>query len=405
MEKILILFLLFILSSCSLKETNQLSTNPSTSIETKIKFLREKNEKFLKILEENTENFIVLKDKENYNLKEYVWIYNKKVIKIKWISSSLLTLKDVKDKESDNLDNYSFWKYIKIKFKETSFYINENEIEFESKINLTELCTMVNLCLKDENKLFELNDNYYVYRYSIWYYLPDSSFFLSDFNLNNNSLKEYSLIEFNENKDCKNFGKCKWFLAKVEYEKIGSKDFFKNVKDLKEFWKLISYEYNFFAKNNIENTLQEIKLKVDSVNWNSEEDKIKNIYDWILNKYTYDWHAANNVEKLWYIAIKDQYAKELASFSWIDVLNKEKWVCQAFSYLFAISLHLAWINQEIKVVSGSAISAPNHAWNKVWNYYFDLTRDILRKEKGKKTLLYYKVQDASFYNTHKIKEL
>ena len=40
--------------------------------ESKIKYLREKNEQFLKKLEDNTENFIVIKNKENTNLKEYV---------------------------------------------------------------------------------------------------------------------------------------------------------------------------------------------------------------------------------------------------------------------------------------------------------------------------------------------
>lgn len=405
MKKLLVVLLILFISSCSsnIKENKETKISP---IEQKIEYLKKKNETFLKLLNENSETFIVLKNKEsiNTNSKQIIWLFNKKITKLTVSENRLLSLSELKKEKINNLAD-PFWVYIKIESNSNYYYIEKESIELENKVSLSDICKKVQFCLKEDDKLIKQENDYYVYRFWLWYNLPNNSIFLSDVNLNENDLQSYSLLEFNKEEKCSNFWNCKWFLAKIETKKIWTEDSLKNITNIQDFWKLVSYEYNFFTKSDIEYNLKRIQNEVNQLKWKTEEETIKNIYDWILYKYSYDWKAANNAEKLGYISIKDQYSKDLTSFSWFDVLDKEEWVCQAFSYLFAISLHLAWINQDIRVVSGSATNAPNHAWNKVWNYYFDLTWDILRKEKGKKTLLYYKVLDSSFYNTHKIKEL
>ncbi len=128
---------------------------------------------------------------------------------------------------------------------------------------------------------------------------------------------------------------------------------------------------NFLKKNkrnlwiDIDNQLKQIKNISENITQNetNNDNIIKIIYEYILNNIEY----TNNFSL-------DDYR----IYSWVQTFVNKNWVCEWYTELFTLMLSFNLI--ESQIIKWDVIDAedfPNiwHAWNKIWDYYYDVTFD------------------------------
>lgn len=150
---------------------------------------------------------------------------------------------------------------------------------------------------------------------------------------------------------------------------------YKKIKLISEdivFW--IAWKYNFLKelKDDKRNLAYETddyfkKLKTYTLEitaWKSKQEKIKSIYNYILENINYSTSFSTTDYKI---------------FSWIDTYKNNSWVCEWYVKLMLYMLNFAWINNS-EVIRWYVIDAEDfpeiwHAWLKIDNKYYDPTFD------------------------------
>lgn len=239
------------------------------------------------------------------------------------------------------------------------------------------------------------NNNYFVYSLNKTYY-PWEDFTLSSL-ISESEIKDtlilkewdiYKLIKLDQFQKIEMFSKD--FLEK-EYPELNNKESLKVLA-------LMFTNYKDYIKNDFQNVLKEIKSKsIELTNWkNYDEDKILAIYDWITNNITYDINTSKYIK--WEIS-REELDKiiNLRVQTSIWTFKDKIWVCEWIASLFHLMLQFAWVTwSEYEVWWAYSNKYMLHAWNKVWNYYFDATYDLNWQKN------FYKLPKDLFYTSREI---
>ena len=184
-----------------------------------------------------------------------------------------------------------------------------------------------------------------------WAKITPSDLDFNEIDINNNLI----FIDLNENLwFIKRYKKIKLINDDIIYWIANKYNFLSNIQDDKLF--LHEDTDLLFKKLKFESITNTKKLKRD--------EKIKVLYDYILNKVEYTKDIDLNDKKI---------------FSWIHTYKNNDWTCWGYSKLFSYMLSFAWIdnNEFIKWFVIDADDFPKiwHAWVKIWDKYFDPTFD------------------------------
>ena len=155
-----------------------------------------------------------------------------------------------------------------------------------------------------------------------------------------------------------------WFVTKYEKIKLISDyiiywvpDKYNFLKEIKNDKKNISYETDNYFKS-----LKKITLSLTK--WKSKKEKIKAIYNYILDNIEYtNWFSLSDAK----------------IFSWIDTFKNKNWVCEWYSKIFLYMLNFANID-DVEVIRWYVLDAQDfpkvwHAWVRIWDRYYDPTFD------------------------------
>lgn len=158
-----------------------------------------------------------------------------------------------------------------------------------------------------------------------------------------------------------------YFADKFQRDTIASMKYLKDLKNRGYILKMLSdrawrYYNSETASEAIENIYKDTKRITKGL---SEDEKIKAIYAFVLEKLEYDIDGLNNGDKRVY--------------SWVESYVRWKWVCDGYTRLMALMLSFAEI-YDFELKSGYPIADENfrkigHAWLRIWNYYYDPTFD------------------------------
>ena len=189
-----------------------------------------------------------------------------------------------------------------------------------------------------------------------------------------------------------------WFVKSFEKIKLVSDDIilwipdkFNFLKELKDDKKSLVWDTDALLKTLRDETILLTK-------WKTENEKIKIIYNYILDNITYPLTLD--------LANKNIY-------SWLSTYNLKTWACEWYTKLFMYMANFAWIS-DVEVIRWYVIDAqdfPNvwHAWIRHWNTYYDPTfddpvwwKETLTYDKYK----YFKLPKELFYtNRYLYKDL
>lgn len=266
---------------------------------------------------------------------------------------------------------YNNWKFIFV-----------DEFEIEEKIPYSKSSSYFKWVIDSTSTNYHLKDWVYnYYKFDKYIYIQDNYWFYQDILialwLNPKDLilfknwNNYSFINnYTENK----------LITSNYLDKIVNKAiFFDFLLDDK---KTLNYDTDKY--------FQELKRVTEALtNWLSKDEKIKKIYNYILENVTY----TNPL---------DLNKKEI--FSWIDTFKNKDWVCEWYAKLMWYMLLFAWI-EDIELIRWFVLNAPDfpkvwHAWLKIWDYYYDPTFDDPiwnTKTKRFDEYVYYKLPRDLFY--------
>lgn len=276
---------------------------------------------------------------------------------------------------------------------EYSFEIYLSEIESNNKKNLSSY----NI-LNDFKNISYNKDNIFLENW-IWYtYSHENELVFPEWvNITKNDL-DYNKIYPNSSFVFLRDDSRLWFV--INYKKI------KLISDSIIFW--IPNKYWFLQE--IKNDKKELNYETDSLfqniknitlnltKWKSEKEKIKILYNYILDNIEYPESYSLSDSKL---------------FSWIDTFKNKSWICEWYVKLFMYMLNFSNINYtEVKrwyVIDAFDFPQVWHAWIKIWDYYYDITFDDpiwINKTKEFKNYIYYKLpKDLIYTNRYNIWDL
>lgn len=134
-------------------------------------------------------------------------------------------------------------------------------------------------------------------------------------------------------------------------------DKFNLLKEIKNDKKNINYNTDEYFKLLKERTLE-------LTNWKTKEEKIKIIYNYILDNIQYSQPIDLSDDKI---------------FSWIDTFKNNDWVCEWYVKMFLYMLNFTYIDDS-EAIRWYVIDAQDfpkvwHAWLRIWNKYYDPTFD------------------------------
>lgn len=183
-----------------------------------------------------------------------------------------------------------------------------------------------------------------------------------------------------------------YFVVKKEY--IDKFDFLSKDELLNDFKELnnpnaINYlaiilsKYQHWIWSDWKNVLKNIKNETKTIIWNekNEQEKIKKIYDYLIKNIKYNEIAKNTIKDLskskvnidTYNEIYEKNIPEYVQTPFWTYKYKD-WVCEWITYLFFLMLEFADIHDsEIKIWVQIWEASYSHAWNKIWEYYYDAT--------------------------------
>lgn len=243
-----------------------------------------------------------------------------------------------------------------------------NERVFEMKSSIRENSTKIILrtnSLINDFKYFSYNiDNiflenwvWYTYKFDTHLTFPKwTNIKIEDLNYNWID-KNKSLVFLREDNSlwfANNYTKVKLISNNIIYWIPNKYNFLKEIKNDKK--------NTFYESDNDFINLKDITLKL--TNWKKESEKIKIIYDYILNNIEYPTTFSLNEPKI---------------FSWIDTFITKKGICEGYTKVLLYMLNFSWIGNS-EVIRWYVIDAQDfpkiwHAWIKIWNTYYDPTFD------------------------------
>lgn len=284
----------------------------------------------------------VIYDKNNWNFEFLFQNQIKRIIFNSYYKINSLNWSQLKQKEWYIF--YYNWDYIFV-----------DSYEIEEKTRYSDSYAIFKWVISSNN-YFLKNWNYYYYKYDKYVYINDSYWFYIK-NLTSIWINPRDLILL---KNWKSY----YFIKEYSEEKLIKYDLIKYINDKNKF---LSYLYDDKKNISVEtdnyfNLLKNVSEKL--TDWLSKEEKIKTIYNYILDNITY----TNPI---------DLSKKEI--FSWIYTFKNKDWVCEWYVKLMAYMLMFSWI-EDIEVIRWFVINAPDfpkvwHAWLKIGNYYYDPTFD------------------------------
>lgn len=260
-----------------------------------------------------------------------------------------------------------------------SFVLVE-QYEIEEKIAYSESYKYFKWVINNSN--YYLKDWVYYYFKFDKYILIDDKYWFYKKNLKSLWLDIDNLVLF---KTWTNYT----FINSYTEEKLIDAEIIKQIKDKSKF---LSYVYNDKKDISYDTDKYFLELKnlsTSLTNWLTNDEKIKKIYNYILDNVSYTTPI-------------DLSKKEI--FSWIHTYKNKEWVCEWYVKLMAYMLMFSWI-ENVETIIWFVINAPDfpnilHAWIKIGDYYYDPTfDDPIWNEKTKKynEYIYYKLPSDLFY--------
>lgn len=234
----------------------------------------------------------------------------------------------------------------------TNDYFLEKKYSYEDIYNLFE-----NKIELNKKYFLDNNWNYIKYFYEKYVSFPDKyGLYLSDLKTNWISLTQTLFV--NDNWQY-------YFVKDFTKKKLISKSFIDNITNKDEFLFDI-YDDNKVISSDNELYLSQIKSFTRNIikNATTDEQKVKKIYDWIVDNISY------------YDNLDDWNYKV---YSWIETFKNRTGVCDWYTKLFQYMLSYAQIN-DVEIKRWYAFDNkefPNfwHAWVRIWQDYYDPTFD------------------------------
>ncbi len=349
----------------------------------KQKFIDFKNSFYLptfisNILSINRKFLYAIQDNES---KIFEFLENNKIKRIIFTSYYEIT------QENYNLYNSKFWYILNYNWK----YLFIENYEIEDKIPYSESYNLFKWFITNSwTTYYKNNSNYYYYKFQNFSYIKDNYWFyiknLDSIWLNTKNIVLYKNWDYYA------------FISNFTEEKLINQDIIKNIKDKDLFLSYIIDDKKSLTHETDKYFLELKSITENLTNWLTKEEKIKEIYNYILKNINY----TNPI---------DLSKKQI--FSWIDTYKNKDWVCEWYVKLMAYMLMFAWI-EDIDVIRWFVINAPDfpkvwHAWLKIWDYYYDPTfDDPIWNTKAKEfdEYVYYKLPKDLFYtNRYNVSDL
>jgi len=359
-----------------------------------IKSKKENNIDFLekqKKLEENIrKKFLNLKINNPNYIKNLINSWKK----IYYLNDKLEFLEDSKIKRLNfssfyriNSWNYSYFKNKSwvVAYTKKYGYIFVVNYKEEEKIPYSRGWDFLYWLIWDDHKfLFNKVDNYYYWfkfsKYSkidddYWFYLSDIKrfWFWKD-----------TLLFFNKEKD--KF----YFVNDYKKIKLVDENYVKYLVNKDLFLEILAEDLSFYNTKDYLKTLENIKKNTLSITrWVAKEEKILNIYEWIVSNISYS---------------KNFKLTDYEIFSWLETYKRKSWVCEWYVKLASYMLIFAGIwDVEIKkwfVIDAKDFPEIWHAWLRIWDKYYDPTFDDpvwLSKSKKTNEFKYFALPKDLFY--------
>lgn len=208
------------------------------------------------------------------------------------------------------------------------------------------------------NKKHFLDNNiFYSYNFSNYTFFEDRYGFYDSDLIDNKIDKNTTVLYLSENTKYN-------FIVKNKKVKLINSDIIYWITDKKDFLDDLIND-----KLHLTEDTDELFIKLKSeISWltnsSTKKEKIKKIYDFVLNNIEYTKNLDTSDKKI---------------FSWILSYKNKDWVCEWYAKLASYSLKFAWV-PEVDVIRWDVIDAQDfpkigHAWLKIWKLYYDPTFD------------------------------
>jgi len=237
-------------------------------------------------------------------------------------------------------------------------------------------------------KNISYNKNHIFLENWVWYtYIFEKYLWFNDVNNEDIVLQIINHHNINTKKDLLFFREDwkLWFVKEWEYKKIKlvSNSVIKNISNKYVFLKTIKKDKEYVVKETDNLFLELKKQSIFLTKWLNKDEKIKVIYNYILENISYTKGINfNNINK----------NKKVSSG--IETYRNKNWVCEWYVRLFMYMLNFAWISNT-QVILWYVVDAkdfPNlwHAWIRIEDLYYDPTFDDPIWTKKTKQLNEYK---------------
>lgn len=323
--------------------------------------------------------------------KNWFWDYSKK-ISLKYTNTQeIVFFKAFSEKVSELLSKKSFTneqiKLISDLIKlsnEYVFKLERFEAEKSRKIILktNPIVNEFKYISYNKENIFLENWIWYFYKFESYLSFPNWSEITKkdlDYNWINPETDLVFLKDDNKLWFVTNYTKVKLISDSIIYWITNKYSFLNEIKDDKK--KIVKDTDQIFL---------EIKNQAEKLSYlKNKEDKIKNIYAYILENIKYSESFS---------------LSDYEIYSWTETFNNKEWVCEWYTKIFVYMSSFSWI-WDVELIRWYVIDAQDfpeiwHAWIRIWDYYYDPTFDdpIGQKETREfKYYFYYKLAKDLFY--------
>ena len=295
------------------------------------------------------ENFIKYMWKKIYKVSDkQEFVENNSIKRILFSKYFKLTSKNYKQLKSK--------KWIIVVYKNWESWLVE-DYTIEEKSAYSDSTKYFENYITYDKKYFLEKSSFYSYNFQKYTFFEDNyGFYKSDL-LKNKIDKNNVILYFAKNKKynfIKNYKKIKLINSDIIYWIVDKKDFLNDLINDK-----------LYLTEDTDYLFIKLKSEIEKLTKNkTKSEKIKIIYNFILNKLEY---------------IKNLDVNDKKIFSGILSYKNKSWVCEWYVKLMSYALKFAWI-KDARVIRWDVIDAKDfpkiwHAWIKIWEKYYDPTFD------------------------------
>lgn len=333
--------------------------------------------------------------KKEANRRSNLWI-TKKVIYIdqnnefsKNNDIYRLSFKNPELVSSENYDTFS-QKEWSIIFKDWVGLMYSQDIDFERKIPFEEIIKQWDhkFLFYSDNYFWE-NWNFYTYEYDEYFTITTNYWvYKSDIEKDSNTYEDAIFLRLQDAKNNIAFFPKKRKITNDSYFNISSlqdKEFINSTsKDVlrsdKDYDKDLEYIYELWKRLGEE--------------WENTQEKIKNIYDWMIQNVSYP---------------EEYNLTDYKYFSWIESYINGQWLCEGQAQLMYYLLKAAGI-ENVEIISWYVVDSPDfpkvwHAWIQIWDYFYDPSFETNYKEKSSEYLYYRLPFDIAYTNRYNSRDI